>query len=77
MTDPKTATFYFCDLKSKNIECPKMNECKRYVPVKDLPFAELEQLGAAKLYNICNEKNKYKLFMRLDKDEINNDTPTQ
>lgn len=77
MTDPKTATFYFCDLKSKNIECQKMNECKRYVPIKDLPFAELERLGVAKLYNICNEKNNYKLFMRLDKDEINDNTTTQ
>lgn len=62
-------TFYFCDLKSKDIECPKMHECKRYELVKDVPYNEYDKLGFARLHNICNEANGYKMFMKIDKRE--------
>ena len=60
-------TFYFCDLKSKDIECPKMHECKRYEIVKDIPYSEYGVLGFAKLHNVCNTENNYQLFMKMDK----------
>lgn len=59
-------TFYFCDLKTKDIECPKMHECKRYEIVKDVPYNDYEKMGFAKLYNICNEENGFKMFMKIE-----------
>ena len=38
--DVDRATYYFCDLKTNDIECPKMHECKRYEMVKDIPYSE-------------------------------------
>lgn len=60
--------FYFCDLKSNDIICPQMHMCKRYELIKDIPYEQYENLGFAKLYNICNKENDYKLFMKLDKE---------
>lgn len=57
--------FYFCDLKTGDIICPKMHECKRYEPIKDIPYNEYEKLGFAKLYNICSKENGYKMFMKI------------
>ena len=57
MSEISDVTYYFCDLKSKDIECPKMHECKRYEPIKDVPYNQYESLGFAKLYNLCNENN--------------------
>ena len=64
--DYNNATFYFCDLKTNDIKCPKMNQCKRYEGIKDIPCEEYDSLGVAKLYNICNKENKYKMFMKMD-----------
>ena len=64
--DKNTATFYFCDLKTNHINCPKMHECKRYELVKDVPYNEYEKLGFAKLHNICNQENRYQMFMEID-----------
>lgn len=58
-------TFYFCDLKTSDVTCPKMHDCKRYEPIKDIPYNEYEKLGLAKLYNICNKNNGYKMFMKM------------
>ena len=59
-------TFYFCDLKTKDIECPKMHECKRYELAKDIPYNDYEKMGFAKLHNICNEDNGFKMFMKME-----------
>lgn len=59
-------TYYFCDLKTNGIECPKMHECKRYEMVKDIPYSEYGVLGFAKLHNVCNTENNYHLFMKMD-----------
>ena len=48
-------TFYFCDLKSKDIVCPKMHECKRYELVKDIPYNEYDKLGFARLQEMCEK----------------------
>lgn len=64
--DKNAATFYFCDLKTNHIDCPKKHECKRYELVKDVSYNEYEKLGFAKLYNICNKNNKYQMFMKMD-----------
>ena len=65
--DVGRTTYYFCDLKTNNIECPKMHECKRYEMVKDIPYSEYGVLGFAKLHNVCNTGNNYQLFMKTDK----------
>ena len=65
--DANKTTYYFCDLKTNNIECPKMHECKRYEIVKDIPYSEYGVLGFAKLHNVCNTENNYQLFMKIDK----------
>lgn len=43
-----------------------MHECKRYEPIKDVPYNQYESLGFAKLYNLCNENNGYKMFLKTD-----------
>jgi hypothetical protein len=60
-------SYYFCDLKTKDITCPKMHECKRYEPIKDVPYDKYSELGFAKLHNICNDDNGYKMFLKMDK----------
>lgn len=55
-------TFYYCSLEIDNKDCPKKDQCKRY-----LNRGENIQ-ACAKLYNICNEENNYKLFLRTDND---------
>ena len=65
--DANKTTYYFCDLKTNSVECPKMHECKRYEMVKDIPYSEYGVLGFAKLYNVCNTENNYQLFMKMDK----------
>jgi hypothetical protein len=62
-------TFYYCDLKSNNIDCPQKLFCKRYDAIKDMPYQEYEKLGCAKLYNICNDHNGYKMKLKLDEKE--------
>lgn len=63
--DYKNSRFYFCSLRENDKTCPKMNECKRYAPVKDIPFDQYNDLGFARLYNICNEDNEYRMFLEL------------
>ena len=53
--DVDRATYYFCDLKTNDIECPKMHECKRYEMVKDIPYSEYGVLGFAKLQEMCEK----------------------
>ena len=65
--DANKTTYYFCDLKTNSVECPKMHECKRYEMVKDIPYNEYGVLGFAKLYNVYNTENNYQLFMKMDK----------
>ena len=64
--DINRATYHFCDLKTNNIECPKMHECKRYELIKDIPYNEYGVLGFAKLHNVCNTENNYHLFLKMD-----------
>ena len=64
--DINRATYYFCDLKTNNIECPKMHECKRYELLTDIPYNEYGVLGFAKLHNVCNTENNYHLFLKMD-----------
>ena len=66
MSEISDVTYYFCDLKTKDIKCPKMHECKRYEPIKDVPYNQYESLGFAKLHNICNKDNGYKMFLKMD-----------
>ena len=72
MSEISDATSYFCDLKTKDIKCPKMHECKRYEPIKDVPYNQYESLGFAKLYNLCNENNGYKMFLKMDSSKEGN-----
>ena len=72
MSEISDSTYYFCDLKTKDIECPKMHECKRYEPIKDVPYNQYESLGFAKLYNLCNENNGYKMFLKMDSSKEGN-----
>lgn len=72
MSEISDATYYFCDLKTKDIECPKMHECKRYEPIKDVPYNQYESLGFAKLHNICGENNGYKMFLKMDSSKEGN-----
>lgn len=59
-------TFYYCALDENTKTCPRQGECKRYVCKQGVPKNENAN---AKLFNICNESNRYKLFMKLDKKE--------
>lgn len=70
MSEILNATFYFCDLKTNDITCTKMHECKRYEPIKDVPYNDYKNLGFAKLYNICNEENGYKMFLKMDEPKM-------
>ena len=72
MSEISDVTYYFCDLKSNDIECPNMHECKRYEPIKDVPYNQYESLGFAKLYNICGENNGYKMFLKMDNSKEDN-----
>ena len=72
MSEVSDVTYCFCDLKTKDIECPKMHECKRYEPIKDVPYNQYESLGFAKLYNICKEDNGYKMFLKMDSSKEGN-----
>ena len=72
MSEISDSTYYFCDLKTKDIECLKMHECKRYEPIKDVPYNQYESLGFAKLYNLCNENNGYKMFLKMDNSKEDN-----
>ena len=72
MSEVSDVTYCFCDLKTKDIKCPKMHECKRYEPIKDVPYNQYESLGFAKLYNLCNENNGYKMFLKMDNSKEDN-----
>lgn len=53
-------TFYYCSLDINDKDCPKKKLCKRYVnKTKD-------DTAYARLYNICNETNDYKLFLKVE-----------
>ena len=54
--DVDRATYYFCDLKTNDIECPKMHECKRYEMVKDIPYSEYGVLGFANYITCAMQK---------------------
>ena len=60
-------TFYYCALDENFKTCPKQNICKRYTHKKGVPASEDAN---AKLYNICNDKHGYKLFLE-DEDIVN------
>ena len=57
-------SFYFCSIEEDNKKCAKMEECRRYTDIKDIPFKERQNFGTAKLYNICNEENNFKMILR-------------
>lgn len=65
-------TFYYCALDENSKICPKMNKCKRYTHKKGVPSSEDAN---AKLFNICNDKYGYKLFLEDDdiKEEVKED----
>lgn len=69
--EAKKYTFYFCNLKSSDDDCPKKENCKRYKIIEDIPVSDYDKLGFAKLKNVCNRTN-YSLFMELDtpKEEV-------
>ena len=74
--DLVSAPFYFCDLKSGDYNCPKKDECKRYLMIKDLDYAEYGKYSFARMYNICSKQN-YRMFMKtypgeFDKEGENN-----
>ena len=66
--DLKKLSFYFCDLKSGEDDCPKKDSCKRYKYIEDIPYEKYEDLGFARLKNVCNRTN-YKLYMKIDEEE--------
>lgn len=55
--------FYYCALDENSKTCPRQNECKRYLNKKAAPP---EEDANAKLFNICNKENRYKLFMKRE-----------
>lgn len=69
-------TFYYCALDENSKTCPKQNKCKRYTHKKGVPASEDAN---AKLFNICNDKYGYKLYMEDDevKEDENNDNQTE
>lgn len=73
-------TFYYCALDENFKTCPKQNICKRYTHKKGVPASEDAN---AKLYNICNDKYGYKLFLEDDvvnkeaKEDENNEKQTE
>ena len=60
----RRAPFYFCDLKSGDVDCARKNECKRYMMIKDLDYKDYSKYTFARLYNICNKQN-YKMFLKI------------
>ena len=74
-------TFYYCALDENSKTCPKQNICKRYTHKKGVPASEDAN---AKLYNICNDKHGYKLFLEDEdivdkevKEDENNENQTE
>lgn len=66
-------TFYYCALDENSKTCPRQYKCKRYTHKLCVPKFEDAN---AKLFNICNDKNGFKLFMKdneVKEDEINDD----
>lgn len=63
-SDLQQYTFYFCDLKSGNQNCPKKDTCKRYQIIKDESYNDYKEMSA-RLYNICSKDN-YKLYLKQD-----------
>lgn len=61
-------TFYYCALDENSMTCPKQNKCKRYTHRKGVPA---DEDANAKLFNICNDKYGYKLF--LEDEEVKED----
>ena len=76
--DLKKLSFYFCDLKSGEDDCPKKDTCKRYKYIEDIPYEDYKNLGFARLKNICSRTN-YELYMKIDEvksgdEELHNQT---
>lgn len=69
-------TFYYCALDENSKTCTKQNKCKRYTHKKGVPASEDAN---AKLFNICNDKYGYKLYMEDDevKEDEKNDNQTE
>ena len=68
--------FYYCALDENSKTCPKMNKCKRYTHKKGVPSSEDAN---AKLFNICNDKYGYKLFLEDEnvKEDEENENQTE
>ena len=58
--------YYIC-CTIENNNCPKKEECKRYLNAKDNSCMTLFKYA-------CTEKNDYHLFMRQDDNIVNNDS---
>jgi len=58
--------YYMC-CTIENNNCPKKEECKRYLNAKDNSCMTLFKYA-------CTEKNNYHLFMKQDDSIINNDS---
>lgn len=56
--------FYFCSVQEDDKSCPRMNECKRFLGIKNFEYDKRKELGTAKLYNICKEENNYKMQLK-------------
>ena len=57
--------YYICCTIEHN-NCPKKEECKRYLNAKDNSCMTLFKYA-------CTEKNDYHLFMKQDDNIVNND----
>lgn len=64
--------FYFCDLIRNNKTCQRQETCKRYTRIKDIDKSKYDEIGVAKLYNICQPNGEYKLYLKED-EAINNE----
>lgn len=58
--------YYMC-CTIENNNCPKKEECKRYLNAKDNSCMTLFKYA-------CTEENDYHLFMKQDDNIINNDS---
>lgn len=67
MTDQelKSTPFYFCDLKSGDVDCPQKDTCKRYVYIKDVDYKDYSNYKFARLFNICKKTNN-KMYLKVD-----------
>lgn len=62
--DINSRTFYFCDLKSTNEDCPRKDTCKRYQLIKDESYNSYKDCSA-RLFNICRRTN-FSMYLKPD-----------